>query len=290
MSRQRQIDTCFWDDSYIIQMDPSEKLLFLYLLTNPLTTICGVYEISIRRIAFDTGFEQDTVKRMLDRFERDGRCIYRDGWIAMRNWIKHQNVRSDDTLKGIQRQMKLVPPDLAKYVESGEMPAGGGGPIGPLVPNLTKPNLTQPTEESTVSEKPEPAPTLTLQKFSFTLQDGFVGVPHEDMARWRETYPAVNIELEIRRAAEWLRSNPSKMKSNYRRFLTNWFSRTQDRGGTAGYRPPRPASEYKPLAPEAPLTDEERAENLRLVGQLGRKLVKKVRPNVRMKEAVGGTG
>jgi phage replication O-like protein O len=169
-------------------------------------------------------------------------------------------------------------------LESGEVTSPESGEDLSENQRGTSPESGETKETS--KETRERKPTLTLQKFSFTLQDGFVGVPHEDMARWRETYPAVNIELEIRRAAEWLRSNPSKMKSNYRRFLTNWFSRTQDRGGTAGYRPPRPASEYKPLAPEAPLTDEERAENLRLVGQLGRKLVKKVRPNVRMKETV----
>ena len=44
MSKQRSVDTCFWDDRYITQLDPSEKLLFLYLLTNTLTNICGVYQ------------------------------------------------------------------------------------------------------------------------------------------------------------------------------------------------------------------------------------------------------
>ena len=115
MSRQRLVDTCFWDDGYIIQLDPSEKLLFLYLLTNPLTTICGVYEISIRRIAFDTGFEQETVQRMLSRFERDNRCIYRNGWIAMRNWICHQTA-SPKIRRGIEIQLEKVSEDLKKYV------------------------------------------------------------------------------------------------------------------------------------------------------------------------------
>lgn len=119
MSRQRLVETCFWDDSYIIKLDPSEKLLFLYLLTNPLTTICGIYEISIRRIAFDTGFEADTVQRILGRFERDNRCIYRNGWLAMRNWIKHQT-EAPGVQKGIELQLARVPEDLATYVQSQE--------------------------------------------------------------------------------------------------------------------------------------------------------------------------
>ncbi len=99
----------------MLTLDPSEKLLFLYLLTNPLTSICGVYEISLQRIAFDTGFEQDTVNRILQRFEHDKRCIYRDGWLAMRNWLKHQT-DSPKVQKGIQVQMEKVPGILQKYV------------------------------------------------------------------------------------------------------------------------------------------------------------------------------
>ena len=41
--KHRYIKTKFWDDSYIIELNPHEKLLFLYLITNPLTNIAGVY-------------------------------------------------------------------------------------------------------------------------------------------------------------------------------------------------------------------------------------------------------
>lgn len=118
MSKQRLVDTCFWDDRYISRLDPSEKLLFLYLLTNPLTSICGIYQIEMRRIAFDTGFDTDTIKRMLERFEKDNRCTYRDGWLAMRNWIKHQTA-SPKVQKGIRDQLQTVPEELKKYIGYG---------------------------------------------------------------------------------------------------------------------------------------------------------------------------
>jgi uncharacterized protein YdaU (DUF1376 family) len=49
---------------------------------------------------------------------------------------------------------------------------------------------------------------------------------------WRQTYPACNINAEINKAAHWLRANPSKGKKNHYRFLTNWLSRTQEKGGS----------------------------------------------------------
>ncbi len=44
-----------------------------------------------------------------------------------------------------------------------------------------------------------------------------------------EAYPDVMVAQEIDRAVLWLRANPAKRKSNVRRFLTNWVSRTQER-------------------------------------------------------------
>lgn len=49
-----------------------------------------------------------------------------------------------------------------------------------------------------------------------------------------ETYPACNINQELLKIKQWLLANPQKKKKNYRRFINNWLSRCQDRGGTKG--------------------------------------------------------
>jgi len=49
---------------------------------------------------------------------------------------------------------------------------------------------------------------------------------------WREAYPSVNLEIELSKAIVWLKANPTKKKSNYNKFLSGWFSRCQDSGGT----------------------------------------------------------
>lgn len=47
-----------------------------------------------------------------------------------------------------------------------------------------------------------------------------------------EAYPAVMVGQEFERAKLWLEANPSKRKTNVRRFLTTWISRAQERGGS----------------------------------------------------------
>ena len=63
------------------------------------------------------------------------------------------------------------------------------------------------------------------------------------MESWAKAYPACDINTELAKAGEWIIANPAKgKKSNYRRFIVNWLSRSQDRGGTdrttgrAGYK------------------------------------------------------
>lgn len=107
----RSVNTHFWDDPYIVGLDPSEKLLFLYLLTNPLCNLLGVYEISIRRISFDTGFEKDMVEKMLDRFVRDKKIVCYEGYIALLNFMKNQRYNSN-MLIGAKEIFKTLPNGL----------------------------------------------------------------------------------------------------------------------------------------------------------------------------------
>lgn len=71
MKKMRSINTKFWDDNWAIDLDPIEKLLFLYLLTNSHTTLAGIYELHLRKMAFETGIDKEMLEKILKRFEKD---------------------------------------------------------------------------------------------------------------------------------------------------------------------------------------------------------------------------
>jgi hypothetical protein len=73
-----------------------------------------------------------------------------------------------------------------------------------------------------------PAAKKTVISFDFVLGQ-WDGIEVEDAVAWESAYPAIHIETELYRAAEWVKANPANKKSNWRRFLTNWFSRAQER-------------------------------------------------------------
>jgi len=80
--------------------------------------------------------------------------------------------------------------------------------------------------------------------FNFFLEK-WENITDQDRERWAEAYPACDIKLEILAMAEWLLSNPKKKKSNYRRFVTNWLSRKQDKGGSLASNKPELTEEEK---------------------------------------------
>jgi hypothetical protein len=116
MAKNRYVNTKFWDDQYISELDPIEKLLFLYLLTNPLTEMCGIYEIQVRRIALDTGIDKDMIPKIFFRFAEAGKIFYiNNNWVYIRNFQKHQAV--NDSIKiGIERSLKAIPAEIMQVV------------------------------------------------------------------------------------------------------------------------------------------------------------------------------
>lgn len=114
MAKERIINTRFWSDSFIVELNPLDRYLFLYLLTNEHTNICGIYELPLKRMSDETGIEKEMLVSMIKRF--GDRVQYIDGWIAMKNFSKHQ--RDNASVKiGIANALKLVPPEIMKQLK-----------------------------------------------------------------------------------------------------------------------------------------------------------------------------
>ena len=88
----------------IYEFTPEDKYFYLYLMTNPQTNICGCYEVSYSQMTNQTGYNKDTVNRLLDRFENIHKVIK---WnksnkeILLLNWHKYNWSKSEKVIKGV---------------------------------------------------------------------------------------------------------------------------------------------------------------------------------------------
>ena len=87
---KRTIHTYFWQDPYIDSLNKDEKLLYLYLLTNERTNMAGIYEIIMSKLSGETGIDRKEITRIVQKFEKDEKFIYRKNYIISKNFINKQ--------------------------------------------------------------------------------------------------------------------------------------------------------------------------------------------------------
>lgn len=179
MAKERIINTKFWGDGYISNLNPVEKLLFIYFLTNEKTNISGVYELPLKYVAMETGIDGEMVEKMLKRFEKDKKIIYRRGWLVMINFLKHQHNESDKVITGIIRELKSAPNEvILEAIGIGYAKGIDRVSKGYHILNLTKLNVTDDVKNTDSYKK----------KSSKTTAPRFVPVDWEKPINKRPKY------------------------------------------------------------------------------------------------------
>lgn len=121
MSKQRYVNTNFWIDDYINTLTPIEKFLFLYFMTNPCSELCGIYELPMRYIELETGLDKTTIMKCVNKFSKDRKIFYENGWVGVKNFIKHQKMNPNVKI-GIARGLAIAPKSLLEKVQRAEKP------------------------------------------------------------------------------------------------------------------------------------------------------------------------
>ncbi len=96
----RQVYTSFWQDPFVLSLTPEEKYFYLYLFTNSKTSLCGIYELPLKVVEFETGYNRETVEKLINNFEKYKKIKYstETSEICVCNFIKY-NVNRSPKLK-----------------------------------------------------------------------------------------------------------------------------------------------------------------------------------------------
>ena len=110
------VNQSFWSDPYTSEeLSADGKLVYLYLMTNSAVNIAGIYEISKRRIAFETGVPDEEVGNILRQLGNDGKIVY-DGRVCwLRNFHKyHKWNYSVKTAAGVVKCVNAMPAGIVR--------------------------------------------------------------------------------------------------------------------------------------------------------------------------------
>jgi len=111
MAGYRQIHTQIWSDNWFSELEPELKLLFIYLFGNSRASVCGLFELSIKIITFETGLPKETVLRGVEIFIAENKIAYDygKGVIWIKNMSKYQASSSPKVKTRIETDIKLCP-------------------------------------------------------------------------------------------------------------------------------------------------------------------------------------
>lgn len=117
MAKERLINTRFWQDGWIRRLNPLDRYLYLYFLTNEYTNISGIYELPLSTISYGCGIdERDLEKTMLPRLQP--KIFYKNGWVIIVNFLKHQRMKSIKIERGVILALKNVPKPIFNFAKS----------------------------------------------------------------------------------------------------------------------------------------------------------------------------
>jgi len=107
------MSTGIWSDTWFENLTSSDKLLFIYLITNDLNNMLGIYEISLKKISFETGLNMESIRKGLEVFERVNKVEYRENYIILKNFLKYQKYNENMKKSAIDVYNNL--PDTLKF-------------------------------------------------------------------------------------------------------------------------------------------------------------------------------
>ena len=162
-------------------------------------------------------------KGCVSLYEVDGRPYF---WLP--SWAKHQRIR--------EAKPKFPAPPSEKVPQSKETPydlpfaATCGEPPRTAANCGLNPIQSNPIQsESNTAQSGEEEIEIKL-----ILNTGeLYPISREKADRWRELFPSVDVNQELKKMSSWLENNPKnrKTKSGILRFCNGWLSRAQDKGG-----------------------------------------------------------
>ena len=225
-----------------------------YVIAN---TIKSRVELNPRLLAMILGCKEEEIINAIAFLEKpdpksrskknDGRRLIREGEYQYfiptheiyRSILNEDERREYNRLKQAEHRAKIKKEEAARVKESVNDKQDMSKCQGVLSAVSAHTDTDTEAEAEAEAEEREgiTAPSSSSKKRKkqkYTIEFDFetrlwLGITTDDLKGWQQAFPAVDIQNHLNRMKEWLLSNPTKKKINYRRFITNWLLKEQDR-------------------------------------------------------------
>ena len=247
MATYRTIRMSFWNDPAIESLPPADKLLYLYLFTCPHANNLGVLSVSLRKMAFETGLSEDSIRRGLAAFESSGRIVRDGGHVWVCGFIRHQCSTSPKILTSLRA--------LFPTVESAAIRAAILERYPHLFEAVPYPSdrVSVPFGESEKElEKEDQIGKPEARGVFYPPDENALPIPLPLLEALQRDFPDVDVEAEINHIRDW-QAKKNQPVRNWMRFLRTWLSNAVKKRDALASTGGRSSTAPVPIQPETPV-------------------------------------
>lgn len=215
----------FWANQDLQEAGDDARLLGAYLLTSPHTVALGAFRLPDAYACEDLGWSPKRFQDGLEALSDAGFIKYDPAtkWVWVMKFLQWNRPANPNIWKAIAKAAANVPGSVSFRDEI----LSSAGVSETVSQTVRKPSIKSPSPSPSLGEVGENSITVPASDGSE------YAIPLSDIAEWEQTYPAVNVEGELRKARAWCLANPSKRKTHrgMSKFLNGWLSRANEKGG-----------------------------------------------------------
>lgn len=109
MSRCENIDNSFWADPDVAELSADSKYTYIWSWTNPRCGMAGIYKVSAKAAAFETGLPLENVENAFQELQTTRYVFFEDGVLWVRSRIKYIHSRTPQIAKSIASDLGKLP-------------------------------------------------------------------------------------------------------------------------------------------------------------------------------------
>lgn len=153
----RTIDTDIWSNAWFYDLKPAQKVMYIFLFSNPMVSNIGVLEVSRKQFASTTGVSLPTANKFLAELEEDGQVVVDGRLILLTKFIAKQTHfggkdteanKNDNLVKNLRNLWVACPSEKFKRI------------LQETYPNLFAETQESSDEKASPSQAPSnPLPT-----------------------------------------------------------------------------------------------------------------------------------
>lgn len=227
MAIYRNVHISFWSDPKVVDdFTPEDRYFYIYLITNPHTNLCGCYEVSMKQMSDELGYNKETIEKLIDRFHKvHGVLDYNKQTkeMLLYNWSKYNWTKSPKLQAALSKEIpKVKCPEFHDYLE--RIMSGEDAQI-PYPYTMDTTDTVTDTDTDSVSDNKEKKKAKKHKYGEYTN----VLLTDEELDKLKAEYS--DWEDRIERLSSYIASTGKAYKSHYAT-IRNWARKDTGRMNT----------------------------------------------------------